>query len=219
MATTSAAAISLFSSRLNPASGRNIIRFFPRAGLPSTPREGDVDIQGNAAPQGSPQLRSSSLPPVDPAIEIARLQKELSAIDFASHTGNRDNVGALAPGLPLFEEFGNALDLFEQIQRLKGETIFNEGGTIGGPNTPGEVAKLGIKLQEGELVKARKAPTSIQREQIKQTGLIAAKGKVQAKEREARTRIITAGAAGPQTLFKRADEIPKALRLGGGVRA
>jgi len=39
-----------------------------------------------------------------------------------------------------------------------------------------------------------------------------------AKEAEARAKVISARAAGPQTLFKREGEIPKAVKLGGGRR-
>lgn len=40
-----------------------------------------------------------------------------------------------------------------------------------------------------------------------------------AKEAAGRAKVITARAAGPQTLFKREGEIPKAVKLGGGRRA
>ena len=55
--------------------------------------------------------------------------------------------------------------------------------------------------------------------QKEQKDLLQAKEILQAKEREGRQKVITARAAGPQTLFKRADEIPKATKLGGGRRS
>ena len=39
-----------------------------------------------------------------------------------------------------------------------------------------------------------------------------------AQEAEGRAKVVTARAAGPQTLFKREGEIPKAVSLGGGRR-
>lgn len=55
--------------------------------------------------------------------------------------------------------------------------------------------------------------------QKEQTELVAARERVAGREREARQRVITARTAGAQTLFKRAEEIPRATKLGGGRRA
>jgi len=55
--------------------------------------------------------------------------------------------------------------------------------------------------------------------QLEQKELLAAQEKVASRRREARQKVITARAAGPQTLFKRPDEIPRAVKLGGGRRS
>ena len=55
--------------------------------------------------------------------------------------------------------------------------------------------------------------------QKKQKKLTAAKTQRETAERATRGRIITARAAGPQTLFTRPGSIPLPRRLGGGQRA
>ena len=55
--------------------------------------------------------------------------------------------------------------------------------------------------------------------QKKQSDLTAAKTQRETSERAARGKIITARAAGPQTLFTRPDQIPRPVKLGGGQRA
>jgi len=58
--------------------------------------------------------------------------------------------------------------------------------------------------------------TQAQRDQKE---LLEAREEDAARRRDARQKVITARAAGPQTLFKREGEIPKATKLGGGRRA
>ena len=55
--------------------------------------------------------------------------------------------------------------------------------------------------------------------QKKQQALTDLKTQRETSERATRGRIITARAAGPQTLFTRPGSIPKARALGGGQRA
>jgi len=55
--------------------------------------------------------------------------------------------------------------------------------------------------------------------QKKQKALADAKTQRETSERATRGRIITARAAGPQTLFTRPGTIPRPVRLGGGSRA
>ena len=52
--------------------------------------------------------------------------------------------------------------------------------------------------------------------QKKQATLTEAKAKRETAERAARGKIITARAAGPQTLFTRPGQIPRPVKLGGG---
>jgi len=52
--------------------------------------------------------------------------------------------------------------------------------------------------------------------QKKQETLIDAKNRRESSERQARGKIITARSAGPQTLFARSENIPRARKLGGG---
>lgn len=54
--------------------------------------------------------------------------------------------------------------------------------------------------------------------QKKEKALVDIKARGEASERTERSRIITARAAGPQTLFTRPGSIPRAVRLGGGQR-
>jgi len=54
--------------------------------------------------------------------------------------------------------------------------------------------------------------------QNKQKALTESKARRESSERATRGRIITARAAGPQTLFTRPGQIPKARTLGGGLR-
>lgn len=55
--------------------------------------------------------------------------------------------------------------------------------------------------------------------QKKQKALTEVKTRRETSERAARGKIITARAAGPQTLFTRPGQIPRAIKLGGGQRA
>lgn len=55
--------------------------------------------------------------------------------------------------------------------------------------------------------------------QKEQKELLKAKEAAATRIREARQKVITARTAGPQTLFKREGEIPRAVKLGGGRRA
>lgn len=55
--------------------------------------------------------------------------------------------------------------------------------------------------------------------QKKQKALTGAKTQRETAERAARGRIITARAAGPQTLFARPGSIPRPVKLGGGQRS
>lgn len=52
--------------------------------------------------------------------------------------------------------------------------------------------------------------------QKKQQDLAEAKNRRESSERNTRTKIISARAAGPQTLFTRPGQIPRPVRLGGG---
>ncbi len=52
--------------------------------------------------------------------------------------------------------------------------------------------------------------------QKKQEALTDAKTQRETSERATRNKIITARAAGPQTLFTRPGSIPRAVKLGGG---
>lgn len=52
--------------------------------------------------------------------------------------------------------------------------------------------------------------------QKKQEALTDAKTQRETSERASREKIITARAAGPQTLFTRPGSIPRAVKLGGG---
>ena len=51
------------------------------------------------------------------------------------------------------------------------------------------------------------------------TELLSAQETLATREREARQKVVTARATGPQTLFKREGDIPRAVKLGGGRRA
>ena len=55
--------------------------------------------------------------------------------------------------------------------------------------------------------------------QKKQQALTDVKTRREASERATRGKIITARAAGPQTLFTRPGQIPRPIKLGGGQRA
>lgn len=55
--------------------------------------------------------------------------------------------------------------------------------------------------------------------QKKQKALTDAKTQRETSERATRGRIITARAAGPQTLFTRPGSIPRPIKLGGGQRS
>jgi len=55
--------------------------------------------------------------------------------------------------------------------------------------------------------------------QKKQDALTEVKSQRESSERAARGKIITARAAGPQTLFTRPGQIPRPAKLGGGQRA
>jgi len=55
-------------------------------------------------------------------------------------------------------------------------------------------------------------------EQKKQRELVEAKTRRETGEAAGRERIITARAAGPQTLFTRPGQIPRPVKLGGGQR-
>lgn len=55
--------------------------------------------------------------------------------------------------------------------------------------------------------------------QKEQDELLKTRERKAAAERGSRQKVITARAAGPQTLFKREGEIPRAVKLGGGRRA
>jgi len=62
-----------------------------------------------------------------------------------------------------------------------------------------------------------KGPSREEKEaQAKQESLTDAKNRRETSERSARGKIITARAAGPQTLFTRAGSIPRPRALGGG---
>ena len=64
------------------------------------------------------------------------------------------------------------------------------------------------------------APSKVETEAQKtQRDITAAEKTKAAREAEGRAKVITARAAGPQTLFKREGEIPRAVKLGGGRRA
>lgn len=68
--------------------------------------------------------------------------------------------------------------------------------------------------------KRRPTPQPPARQEIQaqkqQEDLVDQKKRKEAQEREARGKTITARAAGPQTLFTRPGQIPKARKLGGG---
>ena len=74
------------------------------------------------------------------------------------------------------------------------------GALFGGPVEPK------VKGPSAEEIAAQK----------KQENLIDLKSRREASERKSRGKIITARAAGPQTLFARSDSIPRARKLGGG---
>jgi len=62
-----------------------------------------------------------------------------------------------------------------------------------------------------------KDPSAAEKQaQAKQEALAGAKARRETSERSARGKIITARAAGPQTLFTRAGSIPRPRALGGG---
>lgn len=171
----------------------------------------------NGDPSSGIHLFGGSAKPPDPSIELADIQKQLQAINFKGSLGNRQDFGALTEGKPLFNEFRLAIELADRRDTLLGKEVQNRGD-IGGPNTPGEVALLIQTLVGGGNIKTA-TETSIQKEQRLQEGLIEAKAVDQAQKANERSQIITARAAGPQTLFKREGEIPRAKKLGGGRRA
>lgn len=74
------------------------------------------------------------------------------------------------------------------------------GALFGGPVQPE------TKGPSGEEIAAQK----------KQETLVDLKSQRETSERKARGKIITARAAGPQTLFARSDSIPRPRKLGGG---
>ncbi len=152
----------------------------------------------------------------DPAEAIAGIEAELAAINFQGSLGNRKDVGAFVEGSPLFAELNLAIELADRRDTLLGKKVQNRG-TFRGPNTIGERAGLIKQLVEGGNIKSD-PETSIQKEQRLQESLIESKASAQAVEAQERSEIITARAAGPQTLFKREGEIPRAKKLGGGRR-
>jgi hypothetical protein len=85
-------------------------------------------------------------------------------------------------------------------------TIFTGiAGIFGGGSEPQE-----------QVQKPSVQETTAQKEQKE---LLTARETQATREREARQKVITARTAGPQTLFKREGEIPRAVKLGGGRRA
>lgn len=172
--------------------------------------------KNNTATNSGINLVGGSAKPADPSVELADIQKQLQAISFKGSLGDRKNFGANIEGSPLRSEFLLAIELADKRDRLLGKEVQNRG-TIGGPNTPGEVALLIQTLVGGGNIKTA-AETTIQKEQRLQEATIEAKGAAQATEQQARSEIITERAAGPQTLFKREGEIPRATQLGGGRR-
>lgn len=63
------------------------------------------------------------------------------------------------------------------------------------------------------------APSAVETAAQKtQDDLTQAREAKEARDADARSKVIAASSAGAQTLFKREGEIPKAVRLGGGAR-
>lgn len=152
-----------------------------------------------------------------PGPEIADIQAQLNKINFRGSLEDTEDVGAFVPGTALFNELTQAVELADRRDRLQGKTP-RGSGIATSINSTGERARLIRKLVGGGSV-PRNPETAIEKEQRFLEGLVEQEETVQAKERKARSEIITARAAGPQTLFKRADEIPLPTKLGGGREA
>lgn len=83
----------------------------------------------------------------------------------------------------------------------------------------GELIGSIFGLAKPEAAKAQGPSAEELAAQKEQQDLTDRKTSIQAGERAARNKIITARAAGPQTLFTRPGSIPKPRRLGGGTSA
>lgn len=149
-----------------------------------------------------------------PEAELTFIQNEFNKISFKGSLSDTEDVGAFVPGTALFNELTQAIELADRRDRLQGKTPTGSGISTS-INSTGERARLIQRLLAGASV-PRNPETAIEKEQRLQKGLITAKETAQAVEKKDRSEIITARAAGPQTLFQREDEIKLPVKLGGG---